>query len=245
MTINIRMDIPGRARGGSSLLSMDVEPTSTIEDVKWYINLALAGSGKQSLIKHCLLHFDGKLLEDSKLTLKDCGIESQSTLQLSTMLQLHIDMEGLSFVNLSDISLILTASSSDTVDAVKDKIIQIKQLAIEPSACFLYYNYEKLEDSAKLSDYDVEDGSRLKFCDCERNFSVVWIAAGNRHTRTAVTYSKHDNCCPKALLSLLCLPCILVACCVDLYRNVYQSQHQERETRDDRSRVQNTGEWSY
>ena len=102
------------------------------------------------------------------------------------MLQLHVDMEGLSFANLSDISLILTASSSDTVDAVKDKnlIIQIKQLAIEPSACFLYYNYEKLEDSAKLSDYDVEDGSRLKFCDCERNFSVVRIAAGNRHTRT-------------------------------------------------------------
>ena len=242
MTINIRMDIPGRAHGGSALLSMDVEPTSTIEDVKRYINLALVHLGKRSIIERCLLHFDGKLLEDSKLTLKDYGIESQSTLQLSTMLELHVDMEGLSFADLSDISLSLIASSSDTIAAVKDKIIQ--QLTIQPSACFLYYNnYEKLEDSAKLSDYNMEDayGSRLKFCDCEHTRDLR-IAVGNRHTRRAVTYSKHDNCCPKAVLSLLCLPCILVACCVNLYRNIYRSQHQERETHDNRSGVQNTGE---
>ena len=242
MTINIRMDIPGRARGGNALLSMDVEPTSTIEDVKRYVNLALVRLGKRSIIKRCLLHFDGRLLKDSKLTLKDCGIESQSTLQLSTMLQLHVDMEGLSFADLSNISLTLTASSSDTIDAVKDKIIRIQQLTIEPSVCFLYYNnYEKLEDSAKLSDYNMEDGSRLKFCDCEHTRDLR-IDVGNRHTRRAVTYSKHDNCCPKAVLSLLCLPCILVACCVDLYRNVYQSRHQERETHDNQSGVQNIGE---
>ena len=235
------MDIPGCARGGNALLSMDVEPTSTIEDVKRYINLALVRLGKRSIIERCLLHFDRKLLEDSKLTLKNCGIESQSTLQLSTMLELHVDMEGLSFADLSDTSLTLTASSSDTIDAVKDKIIRIQQLTIEPSVCFLYYNnYEKLEDTSKLSDYNImEDGSRLKFCDCEHARD---LPVGNRHTRIAVTYSKHDSCCPKAVLSLLCLPCILVACCVDLYRNVYQSQHQERETHDNQSGVQNTGE---
>jgi hypothetical protein len=218
MTINIRMGIPGC--GGSSLLSMDVEPTSTIGDIKRHIDFDLVHSGKESLVEHRLLYFDGKLLADNKLTLKECEIQSQATLQLSTMLQLRVEMEG-KFADLPDIS--LSALSSDTIDDVKGEIIRVAELAIEPSECSLYCDYKKLEDSTKLSDYDVQDGSRLKFCDSECDLSIVRIAAGIQVATRAFTY--HNNC-TKIVLSLLCLPCILVACCVDMYRNIYQNQRQ-------------------
>lgn len=90
MVINIKMDIP--CSKGSSLLSMDVEPTSIIGDIKRYIDLNLVHSAKQSLIERCLLYFDGKLLAENKLTLKECEIQSQATLQLSIMLQLCIEI---------------------------------------------------------------------------------------------------------------------------------------------------------
>ena len=152
MVITIRLDV-----SGAPLLSMDVESTNTIADIKRYIDYVQPDVGKRP--PKYDLYFNGKLLKES-LELKDCGVdpESQSTLQLSKTLQLQIRMMARPYCNTSTIS--LSALSSDTVDDIKRRIVQTERLPNEFQYCLRFLGKE-LPDSATLSDCKVQDGSML------------------------------------------------------------------------------------
>ena len=149
MVITIRLDV-----SGTPLLSMDVESTNTIADIKRYIDHVQPDVGKRS--PKYDLYFNGKLLKES-LKLKDCGVdpESQLTLQLSKSLQLQIRMMARPSNTIS-----LSALSSDTVDGIKHRIVQTKRLPNEFQYCLQFLGKE-LPDSATLSDCKVQDGSML------------------------------------------------------------------------------------
>ena len=231
MAINIRMDVPDCR---ASTLSVDVEPTSTIADVKRHIDHIMR-SRKQSLNIGYDIYFNGKLLEENSPTLKDCGVESQSTLQLSVTLHLCIEMAG-KFANLSDIS--LSALSSDKIDIVKHKIIQAKQFPNQPSDYSLYYERIKLKDTATLAYYDIGDGSALQFCNSEyTGLSGSVRIAGMPEV---VVAGRATHCISRCVRIMLCLPCLLIVHCIDVYRD-HQNQHQGRETPTG-NEVQSTGE---
>ena len=150
MVITIKMDI-----SGSSPFSMDVESNSTIADVKSYIDRVRPDVGKRS--PNYDLYLNANPLKES-LTLKDCGVESQSTLQLSKSLQLQIRMmEGPS----NTIS--LSALSADTVDTITRRIVQTQRLPNKSSIKYrMKFMGKELAAVATLSDCKVQDGSVLE-----------------------------------------------------------------------------------
>ena len=150
MVITIKMDI-----SGSSPFSMDVESNSTIADVKSYIDRVRPDIGKRS--PNYDLYLNANPLKES-LTLKDCGVESQSTLQLSKSLQLQIRMmEGPS----NTIS--LSALSADTVDTITRRIVQTQRLPNKSSIKYrMKFMGKELAAVATLSDCKVQDGSVLE-----------------------------------------------------------------------------------
>lgn len=116
MVIAIRKNDPQQ----SLLVNIDVEPTSTVADIKGYIGRVQRGNHSPELN----LHFNGKLLQDEH-TLRDCGVGPRSTLLLSEIFLVHVMLRRLpratSKARLVSVKVISTDRVADIINQVIEK----------------------------------------------------------------------------------------------------------------------------
>lgn len=134
----------------SSPMNVEVESTSTVADVKQYIDRLQPGK----LSPEIDLHFNGKLLEDN-FTLRDYGVEPLSILILSEILCLHVWLSPSETITVK-------VRTSDEIGSVMDQVIGNNHLhhgdyIVDFSDC-------RLVETKRFSDYNIGYGATLFLC---------------------------------------------------------------------------------
>ena len=148
----------------SSFMNIAVESTSSIADVKQCIDRMQRGK----LSPEINLYFNGKLLKDNS-TLSDKGVVPLSTLEFAEVLCLHIWLSSGETTSIH----VLT---SDEIGDVKNRIMRMEHLRRGHYA--LKFSGQRLEETKRISDYDIPYGSTLLLQEVFSKVSYMYIQWG-------------------------------------------------------------------
>lgn len=197
-----------------STLKMNVESITTSADIKRCIDHNMR---HEKLSPDYSLFFERKQLEDNH-TLKDCGVEHESTLLLCKILILHIRIYTRKVIT-------IRIKSSLTLWALKNMIVAREQLVPDP-AMLIGFRYlgHSLEYGQTLADCNIENGATLHLVD-SKLFPVCFLTS---FYCSCITHTVGFGGGDHPLLLILCCPCLLCnallnACHSCCQRNGYQT----------------------
>ena len=139
------MTIFVKTRTGKTVITLDVEPEDTIQNVKRKLTDELGIPTEEQR----LAFYDVILNDDT--TLSDYNIPKESTLQLILPV-VHVKMQTGEMISLKVVL-------GDTIKNVKEKLYQKEGIPVESQCIFFAGN--KLKDHITLKDYNIKEESTM------------------------------------------------------------------------------------
>ena len=198
------MKIFVKTKTGKTVVTLDVEPEDTIQNVKRKIADEVGiPVDRQRLTKHDDAVYPGthfisneKALTDDR-TLKDCDIQAGSTIHLFLVPRggiLHLvptcrdSVMPIRLQTLAGKTITLEVAPQDTILAVKKGVFWKEGIMVELQS--LFYSAEKLNDRKTLKYYNITESSVLnlrkkknregKLKEVHRSKNRVWILTGEK-----------------------------------------------------------------